>query len=348
MTQPTAKGAAPYPTRCWYVAATSAEVTGSPLGRRALNRGLVLYRTSEGAAVALEDRDAHAPYPLSLGHVEGGLIVSAYSGFAYAPDGRCVRVPTQAEVPYGARVRGYPVVEQEGLVWVWFAGAGLAGLRHPPRTPWLVDEAWATLGAEWTTRAGALLLHENFADITHVAVVDPVIAPPVLSAGPVPRLDVEVSETSVAFSRDYPPAPLAGWHAPLVGAGDGETFAQREEGRFVSPALWVDGWHVDADHRSEPYTFRFTHAVTPVDADTTRHVWRVSRNFAPGAETSAQLLPLFRDYYRRVKDILETMQRVLTVDGPRTDVRVASDAAAVQVRRIVDRMLSDERTQEGT
>lgn len=329
-----------YPTHCWYVAATSAEVTGTPLGRRALDRGLVLYRTPEGRAVALEDRDAHAPYPLSLGQLEGDLIVSAYSGFAYAPDGRCVRVPTQAEVPYDAAVRAYPLVEQDGLVWVWCAGAGLAGLRRPPRTPWLADPAWTTFGDQWTTAAGALLLHENFADITHVAVVDPVIAPPALSAGPVPRLDVEVSETSVGFSRDYPPAPLAKWHAPLVGASGDEAFAQREEGRFVTPGLWVDSWHVLAD--GGPYTFRFTHGVTPVDATTTRHVWRVSRNFAPEAD----LAGLFGDYYRKVKDILETMQRVLDRDGARPLVRVAADAAAIQVRKIVGRMIADER--EGT
>jgi vanillate O-demethylase monooxygenase subunit len=236
------------------------------------------------------------------------------------------------------------VVEQDGLVWVWFAGAGLAGLRRPPRTSWLTDAAWTTLGEEWTTGAGALLLLENFADITHVAVVDPVIAPPVLSAGPVPRLDVEVSETSVAFTRNYPPAPLAKWHAPLVGAADGEVFAQREEGRFVSPGLWVDSWHVSSDRRADPFTFRFTHAVTPVDARTTRHVWRVSRNFAPASEVSAELAPLFRDYYRRVREILETMQRVRDRDGPRPEVRVAADAAAVQVRKIVGRMVADENT----
>src|SRR5690349_21798987 len=78
----------------------------------------------------------------------------------------------------------------------------------------------------------------------YVAVVDPAIGPPALSAGPMPRLDVEVSETSVAFTRDYPPAPLAKWHAPLLGVGEDEAFAQREEGRFVTPALWVDSWHV--------------------------------------------------------------------------------------------------------
>jgi hypothetical protein len=79
--------------------------------------------------------------------------------------------------------------------------------------------------------------------------------------------------------------------------------------------------------------------VTPVDATTTRHVWRVSRNFAPAAE----LTPLFHEYYRRVREILENMQRVLDQDGHRPPVRVAADAAAIQVRKIVGRMIADER-----
>jgi vanillate O-demethylase monooxygenase subunit len=175
--------------------------------------------------------------------------------------------------------------------------------------------------------------------------VDPVIAPPALTAGPVPRLEVEVSETSVAFSRDYPPARLASWHAPLVGAGVDDEFSQREEGRFVSPGLWVDSWHVHSPGPGEDvFTFTFTHAVTPVDETTTRHLWRVSRNFAPGPEASEQLRPLFTAYYRRIQQILETMQRVVSTDGPRAEVRVAADAAAVQVRKILGRMLADERS----
>jgi vanillate O-demethylase monooxygenase subunit len=331
-----------FPKQAWYVAATSDEVSRSPLARRALGTPLVLYRTGDGAAVVLEDRDAHRPYPLSLGSLDGDLIVSAYSGFAYRPDGRCVRVPTQAEVPYGARVRSLPVREQDGLVWVWFAEPGLAELRRPPSVPWLADDSWPTLGGAWTTAAHYLLLLENFADITHVAVVDPVIAPPVLTAGPVPLLEVEVTETSVSFQREYPPAPVAAWHAPLLGARSDDEFAQREEGRFVSPALWVDSWDVRTG-AADTATFRFTHAVTPLDASHTRHIWRVSRNFATGEEVSANLTPLFTDYYDRVRRILETMQEVITSDGSRDDVSVAADAAALQVRKIVSRMVAEER-----
>lgn len=334
-----------YPTQGWYVAATSAEVTSAPLARRALDTSLVLYRTSDGSVVVLEDRDVHRPYPLSLGRVVDDLIVSSYSGFAYAADGTCVRVPTQVEVPYGARVRAFPAREQDGLVWVWFAEPGRAGLRPPPRLPWLVDHAWTTFGDAWTTEANFLLLHENFADITHVSVVDPEIAPPVLSSGHVPRLDVEVTETSVSFRREFPPAPLAAWHADLCGVARHAAFVQREEGRFVSTGLWADSWEVVSEDEPRAVgSFRFTHAVTPVDATSTRHIWQVSRDFAPGDLVSADLVPRFRRYYSTVREILETMQRVLLIDGPRDDVGVAADAAALQVRKIVSRMVAEERS----
>jgi phenylpropionate dioxygenase-like ring-hydroxylating dioxygenase large terminal subunit len=329
-----------YPVNAWYTIATADEISREPLARRVLDTPVVLYRALDGRAVALEDRDAHRPYPLSLGRVDGDTIVSGYSGFAYAPDGACVHVPTQNHVPIGARVKAFPVVEQHGLVWIWLGAASFASRRHPPRTPWLDGDGWTTLGDEWETEANLLLLHENFADITHVPVVDPFIAPPVLAGTP-PALEVEVSENAVAFSRDYPPARLTGWHAEVLGLSSDAEHAQREEGAFVTPGLWANTWHVYLDDITT-HTFRFTHAVTPVSASRTRHVWRVSRNFAPEPEVSERLLPIFTAYYRRVQRILETMQHVVDTDGPRDEVSVNSDAAALQVRRIVNRLMAEE------
>ena len=54
------------------------------------------------------------------------------------------------------------------------------------------------------------------------------------------------------------------------------------------------------------------------------------------------LLPIFTDYYRRVQSILETMQDVLDSDGPRKEVNVSADAAALQVRKIIRNMVADE------
>lgn len=348
-----------YPRHCWYVVATSDEVGEAPLGRRVLDTAIVLFRTCAGQIAVLEDRDAHRPYPLSTGRIEDDLLVCAYSGFAYGADGVCVRVPTQEQVPYGARVRSFPVVEQDGLVWAWFAEPGLSQLRRPPRLPWLTSDpsgssqaqTWSTFGDQWTTNANYLLLHKNLADITHIAMVDPVLAPPVLSAGPVPQLDVEVTETTVSFRRDFEPAILAPWHAALLGVSVEANFAQHERGQFISPGLWVDGW--DVDLASEVATFTFTHLITPVDRYSTRHIWRVSRNFALDEQerrgnASQQLAPRFGDYYRAVQLILETMQQVLSADGPRLDIGVAADAASLQVERIARRMVRDETSRTST
>ena len=340
-TDTTPRRCADIPHAAWYAAATSEEVGRTPLARRVLGTPVALYRTVAGDAVALEDRCAHRPVPLSGGHLDGDDIVAAYSGFRYAPDGRCVRVPTQPNVPFGTAVRAFPVHDDGSFVWIWTGDPRLARLRPAPDTSWLRDAAWSTFGDAWETRAAVQLLIDNFSDITHVVHVDPDIAPPALGSGPTPPLKVTVSETTMQFSRDFPASPLAPWHAMVAGVGSDEAFAQREEGEFVSPGLWVDRWHVYADGQPTR-TFVFTHALTPIDETTTRHVWRVSRDFAPGGAATGTLSPVFGRYYRRVQSALESMQQVITDDGARPTVSVAADAAATAVRRILDRLVADE------
>ncbi|HET9647547.1 MAG TPA: aromatic ring-hydroxylating dioxygenase subunit alpha [Microlunatus sp.] len=331
-----------HPHNSWYALAASDEVGRDPLGRRALDTGVVLFRTTDGAAVALEDRCVHRPYPLSRGWLDGDTIVSGYSGFTYDARGFCVRVPTQDEIPVGARVRGFPVHDDGVFVWVWLGEPSLAALRTPPVLGWLDEPGWVTVGDTWETAADLALLHENFADITHVAVVDPFIAPPVLRNSP-PPLEVEVTETTVAFSRTYAKAPIAAWQAELAGLDPDASHVQRERGMFASPGVWVDSWDVEVEGGTPPVlTFRFTHAVTPIAAGRTRHAWRVSRNFALGEQASKVLVPIFTEYYRRVQSILETMQQVIDSDGPRREVNVSADAAALQVRKIIRSMVADE------
>lgn len=328
------------PHHAWYAAGTADEIGREPTSRRMLGTSVVLYRTTSGDAVALEDRCAHRPVPLSTGHVDGDVIVAGYTGFRYAPDGSCVGVPTQEHVPFGTAVRAFPVHEDGSFVWVWMGDPRLARLRPPPVTPWLQDAAWSSFGQHWETRAGIRLLLDNFSDITHVAHVDPSITPPALGSGPTPPLQVTVSETTMAFARDFPPSALAAWHAVLLDLPESSRHEQREEGEFLSPGLWVDRWHVTIGERR--HSFVFTHALTPVDETTTRHVWRVSRNFAPEPAATGTLAPLFERYYRKVRAALETMQHIVSEDGARPEVSVAADAAATQVRRIMDRLVADE------
>lgn len=334
------------PHNAWYVAATADEVGRTPLARRVLGVPVVLYRTRAGVAVALEDRCVHRPVRLSSGSLDGDNIVAGYTGFVYAPDGTCVHVPTQPNVPFGARVAAFPVREDETFVWIWAGDPRLAALRTPPpRAPWLNSRDWVSFGDAWETKASITLMHDNFADITHVPFVDPAVAPPALTAEETPPLNVQVSETTVKFSRDYPSAPISDWHAQVLELPEDARHAHREEGEFLSPGLWVDRWTVRVEGHGDhdgAHTFVFTHALTPIDERSTRHIWRVSRNFAVGAAASGTLMPLLRGYYRRTQAMLELMQDVIDEDGPRAEVDLASDAAVTQVRKIKARLVAEE------
>ena len=329
-----------FPLNSWYVAANSGEVTYQLLARRMLDIPVVLFRAGDGQVAALEDRCAHRAYPLSKGRLDGDRVVCGYHGFEYDPAGRCVRVPSQEHVPFGARVRSFPVHDDGTFIWIWAGEPALAALRRPPSIPWLADPDWVTFGGQDDVTADYLLLHETFADVTHVPFIHPEISPLVLKRTP-PPLEVEVTETSVALSRAYPAAPLPGWHWRSTGLGPDQAYEQREAGRFVAPGLWADRWDVRDGERV--YSLRFTQAVTPVTATTCGLVWRVSRNFAQRDPVADEILrAAFSQYYAKVKEVVETVQETIEDTGERPDVNVSADQGALQVRKIVRVMLGEE------
>ena len=130
-----------YPTKCWYVAATSSELGDGPLARRLLGRDIVLWRSPDGRAVAFDDRCAHRGFPLSDGHVDGGRLVCGYHGCAYDADGRCVHVPTQSDVPIGMGVRAFPILEEPPFIWIWLGRTG-GGRRQSTTADAVAERPW--------------------------------------------------------------------------------------------------------------------------------------------------------------------------------------------------------------
>ncbi|HVN13310.1 MAG TPA: Rieske 2Fe-2S domain-containing protein [Kineosporiaceae bacterium] len=329
------------PSDCWYGVAAADAVGRQLTGLRLLDRPVLLYRTQDGHAVALEDRCAHRAYPLSAGTLVGDDVQCGLCGFVYGTDGVCSRVPTQARVPLGAHVASYPVQETDGVVWVWLGEPGRARRHRVPELAWLAQEGWATVAGERVAAAGFLLLLENFADVTQVPFVAPEIAPSALGQAP-PELDVEVTETTVTLLREFPAAVLPPWQARMLGVDVRERFTTSQRGFFLSPAVWVDYWDVTgSDGRTA--RLRFTHLVTPVSEARSRVLWRVSRDFAlDDAGASAAVAAMFEDYYRRVFAAMETAQAALDLDGPGAEVNVSADVAALRVREIVTSMLAEE------
>jgi len=336
--------AANYPLNCWYVAADSAEIGAGLLARTLLGRPVVLYRQRSGAIAALDDRCPHRSFPLSQGTVSDDQVVCGYHGMTFAADGRCVRVPSQQNVPYDARVTSFPVREEKPFVWLWLGDPGRAAFADPPALPWLQDERWTTFGETFQVEANYMLLHENALDLTHFPYVHPESSPVGYLKTP-PQLQIEVSETSVSYHRDFPPGRLVGWQAETTGLSSDREYAQRESGIFVSPALHVDRMHVFPDgNGSGRYDKILTRAFTPLSTDRTAVFWQVSRNYLTDRpEVSEQLRAVHRRTLHADKRVLEAIQARVGTGPQRAEFNVTADLAALRAHRIVAEMLEQER-----
>jgi vanillate O-demethylase monooxygenase subunit len=332
-----------YPFNCWYVAATSGEVGQGLLARRLLDKPVVLYRKHSGDVVAMEDRCIHRAYPLSAGRLDGDRVVCGYHGFTYDSEGCLLDVPSQENVPPGARVRSYPVHEQSPFVWIWLGDPGVAALRPPPKVPWYADgSGWGSTTEVLHVEANYLLLHEHYLDLTDVFVMHPEAVPPDIEV--LPQLDeVEVSERSVSYSRMLPTSRLAGWEAEATGLPADTAGIRREEGTFVSPALHVQHYVIDPEQGRAHDLLRIQ-GFTP-ESPTATHVFlQMARNYAVDDERVAEFLrTMFHEWAIRDSVVLETIQRRLVDEiVSRRDINVKADRAAVRARRIAMEMVDEE------
>src|SRR3546814_18439637 len=99
----------------WYVGGTTAELNDQKMiALTMLGEPVVIYRKSNGEAVALENRCVHRLAPLSLGRVEGDNLRCMYHGMLFSDQGKAPEIPGQDLIPERACIRSSPVVETSG------------------------------------------------------------------------------------------------------------------------------------------------------------------------------------------------------------------------------------------
>ena len=104
----------------WYVAGWSGDYGRELVAQTLLAQCVVLYRKRDGTPVALEDACPHRKLPLSKGNLKDDVIECGYHGLTFDGSGKCVAAPTQpGQIPEGAVVRSYPVVDRYRLLWIW-------------------------------------------------------------------------------------------------------------------------------------------------------------------------------------------------------------------------------------
>lgn len=154
----------PYPDG-WFAVAFSGELpSGGVLTRPLQGEDVVLYGVRDGGVRAVRPYCPHLGTHLGLGTVVGGELVCPFHGFAFGPDGACVRTPYGGPPPK-ARLSTLPVREVNGVIFVW---------RHHDDAPpsWEIPP-WHSLGhlpprcGSWELAGHAQEVMENSVDVQH-------------------------------------------------------------------------------------------------------------------------------------------------------------------------------------
>ena len=258
----------------WHPVAAAEELRDKPLKVCLLDERIVLWRSQDKVA-AFRDLCIHRGTPLSLGRIEGGNLVCAYHGWAYAPDGECVRIPSLepgSSIPRKARATDvYRVQERYGLVWLCPAEPRAA----LPELPELEDPTYHTFfhGAEiWETSAARMI--ENFIDTSHFPFVHTGI-----NATPddprIPDFPVTCSGAELHFETRFAAPTREQFRGPAVLAAYGAYTEGRREYRVVLP-FTAQAIRPMPDGRRQLASV----VAAPISAKRVRYYAFTSRNFA--------------------------------------------------------------------
>ncbi|MFV2084582.1 Rieske 2Fe-2S domain-containing protein [Micromonospora sp. LOL_021] len=336
----------PFARNQWYVAAYSNEVGRELLARTVLGEPLVLYRTTAGTAVALADRCVHRRFPLSQSRLDGDRIVCGYHGFTYDETGSCVFVPGQQRIPRTARVAGYPVVEQDTLVWVWIGDAE-PDPATIPRAPWLDDPGYTVVRGMAPLNARYGLLVDNLMDLSHETYLHGgYIGTPEVANTPI-TTTVDEEKGVVHVSRHMDDAECPPFYARSTGIQGRITRWQDIE--YHPPCLYLlhsriapQGLYPPADGPdSAAFHAEIVYAITPSTEHTTYDFWAVARDFAIDDESVSEYL--YQSNHTVVmQDVtaLNALEQVIAAEPERyQELSINIDTGGLAARRLIERMI---------
>ncbi|GIU86929.1 MAG: (2Fe-2S)-binding protein [Acidimicrobiia bacterium] len=137
----------PIPNGWFIVSPSDALRPGEVLPVYYFGRELALFRTGSGAARLVDAYCAHLGANLAVGgRVDGEGIRCPFHGWCYdGGSGRCTDIPytDSPKVPSRARVRAFPTVERNRMVWAWHHLEGGEPFYEVPEVPEFSDPEWS-------------------------------------------------------------------------------------------------------------------------------------------------------------------------------------------------------------
>ncbi|MGY4225006.1 phenylpropionate dioxygenase-like ring-hydroxylating dioxygenase large terminal subunit [Bradyrhizobium sp. USDA 4503] len=329
----------PFVKNAWYLAAYGEEVGRELLARTVLGKKLVFYRTTAGVPVALDDRCAHRSFPLSRSTLDADTIVCGYHGFRYDAEGNWVEVPSQPKCPKGVGIRSYKLVEQGPLIWIWMGEVADANPSLIPDLSWMHSADWEWTKGQMDVKGNYIGLHENLIDLTHLSYLHAnSLGSPEYARAP---FNVDLSDTTFAVERLVTPVKLPPIWSQSTPLGDTKTGARFARSEFVSPALHLTSARIydtaHPEHERRYYGLKVAHLITPINNGECRYFAIIGRDFALG---NVEVRDFFHNSLYAILNEdrygLELIEPIVAErDEEFFEVSVASDAAAVAMRRYI-------------
>jgi phenylpropionate dioxygenase-like ring-hydroxylating dioxygenase large terminal subunit len=268
-----------YLRNCWYPAAPASWLKRGELQRRViLGQGLVFFRNPAGRAFALRDRCPHRFAQLSMGKLLEERVRCIYHGLEFAFDGKCASNPHgDRRIPDGIAVRGFPVEERHGFIWLWTGDQVSQDVSRIPDLQALdIAATTATVWGSDRTPVNYFLSQDNLMDFSHVDHLHTAFDSSGIS-GAVTKVKTATDSVTILWEWDaeapffpfrsfMPQTPVRSWtevtwHPPatvVVNLGSTPLGRIREQGC---------------------YNFG-VHALCPETETTTHHNYGLRRNFA--------------------------------------------------------------------
>ncbi len=340
----------PYVRHAWYIAAWSEELDDGPVARTIMDEPIVLYRDAAGTAGALEDRCCHRGAPLTHGTVTDVGLQCGYHGLTFDTQGNCVRIPGQRNIPPQARVRSYPVVERNQILWIWTGDPARADESL------IVDYPYHDQPGEWPHRkamfpikANYMLMIDNLMDLTHLGYVHR----KTIGGNPGQHVaaDMETRQTDrgayfIRWMLDHDPPPTYRKGGGFEGKVD-----RWQEFEYVGPSIvlqWSGALNVGdgarEDRNRKGFHLRLLHGATPETPTSFHYFWSTANGYRQDDPQATQ--EMYDEIYPTFiedKVIMEAQQARVNLDPERELVGIHADSALSLARLSLDRMIEEDR-----
>jgi phenylpropionate dioxygenase-like ring-hydroxylating dioxygenase large terminal subunit len=295
----------------WYVACRSKRLGEKPLRRVLMGTPLALFRDPAGGVGAFLDRCPHRNARLSMGRVLlSGRLECRYHGWQFDVTGACRQVPGLAGggEAEGRRVDSYPVLERDGLVWVYMT-PNVRPEAQPFSLPLASEPRYTTVLREFEVRASVHATAENALDVPHTAFLHKGLF---RGRGKPNAIEVEVRRWRDRVEATYLGEPRPSGLAGRLLSPSGGVVEHWD--RFVLPSV------AQVEYRLGPENhILVTALLTPVEDFLTRIFAVVSfRVRIPGVLVKPFLTPLALRIFRQDAEILgEQTDQIRTFGGER-------------------------------